>query len=438
MAQDYRQGYRGHSDYGREGGRDHGRRGKFFDFGRERSRSQQDYGRGDEMRGGERSERYQTGADRDRYRTGGERRYQSDWDEASSERGYSGDRSYSAGGYPEEFGYRRDYGGGPEFSGEQYRGDYDEGSRMQRWRDRGESEEGGDYYFGTGSHYGGGYGSAPGTRVSGESSYGSPGYANESSWRERSDWLPETGAARGTSGSEDYYGRSRYAAQSGYGRDYGQEYGRDYRGRGRYTAGQRGSRGQSGAGGSRGGTESTGRHYGQGSGYGSSGRGWGQSEDLSGSRTSFRGRGPKGYSRSDDRLKEMICERLTDDPDIDASDVVIEVVAQVVTLTGTVDERQTKYDIEETIESVGGVKDINNQLRVQDRSESGSQGAYSTSGTISGQSSAASSGRDTRSSESRTGSASGQTGSQSGTTSSSISGGTSPTSTSGASSTKRN
>jgi hypothetical protein len=133
MAQDYRQGYGGRSDYGREKGRDQGRRGRFFDFGRERS------------------ERHPTGTDRDRYRTGGEQRYRSDWDEGSSERGYSGDRTYSAGGYPEEFGYRRERDYGREFSGEHYRGDYDEGTRMQRWRDRGEGEEGGDYYFGTGS-----------------------------------------------------------------------------------------------------------------------------------------------------------------------------------------------------------------------------------------------------------------------------------------------
>lgn len=429
MAQDYRQGYGGRSEYGRERGRDHGRRGKFFDFGRERSRSEQDYGRGEEMRGGERGERYQTGTERDRYRTGGERRYQSDWDEGSAERGYSGDRSYSAGGYPEEFGYRRDYGRGREFSGEQYRGDYDEGERMQRWRDRGEREEGGDFYFGTGSHYGGGYGSAPSTRASGESSYGSPGYSSEGSWRERSEWLPEGGATRGTSGSEDYYGRSQYGAQSGYGRDYGQRYGREY-GAGGSSSWQRGSGGQ---GSSRGGTEWAGR-YGQGAGGASSGPGWGQGDyqSQSGARTSFRGRGPKGYTRSDDRLKEMICERLTDDPDIDASEVSIDVASQVVTLTGTVDDRQAKYDVEETVERVGGVKDINNQLRVRDRSESWSQGQSALS-------SSASSGREQRSSESRTGSSmSGQGSSQGGTTGSPSPSGTSPTPPSGTSSTKRN
>jgi hypothetical protein len=88
-----------------------------------------------------------------------------------------------------------------------------------------------------------------------------------------------------------------------------------------------------------------------------------------------RGKGPKGYTRSDDRLKEVICEKLTDDPMIDASEISVEVTSQIVKLTGTVDDRGTKYDVEELIERCGGVKDIDNQLRVRSqRSQSGSQG----------------------------------------------------------------
>ncbi len=79
---------------------------------------------------------------------------------------------------------------------------------------------------------------------------------------------------------------------------------------------------------------------------------------------SFRGRGPKGYERLDARLREIICERLTDDPRIDASDVSVEVTQTVVRLNGSVDDRRTKYAIEDLIERCG-VKDIDNQLRVQ-------------------------------------------------------------------------
>jgi osmotically-inducible protein OsmY len=78
---------------------------------------------------------------------------------------------------------------------------------------------------------------------------------------------------------------------------------------------------------------------------------------------SFRGRGPKGYERSDARVREIICERLTDDPRIDASDVSVEVTQKVVRLSGSVDDRRTKYAIEDLIERCG-VKDIDNQLRV--------------------------------------------------------------------------
>jgi len=99
---------------------------------------------------------------------------------------------------------------------------------------------------------------------------------------------------------------------------------------------------------------------------------------------SHRGKGPKGYTRSDDRLKEVICEKLSDDPMIDASEISVEVTSQVVKLTGTVDDRATKYEVEELIERCGGVKDIDNQLRVRSGSsqswQTGSQGG-STGGS---------------------------------------------------------
>jgi hypothetical protein len=88
---------------------------------------------------------------------------------------------------------------------------------------------------------------------------------------------------------------------------------------------------------------------------------------------SHRGKGPKGYTRSDDRLKEIICEKLSDDPMIDASEISVDVAGQVVKLTGMVDDRSTKYEVEELIERCGGVKDIDNQLRVRSGSSQSSQ-----------------------------------------------------------------
>lgn len=77
-----------------------------------------------------------------------------------------------------------------------------------------------------------------------------------------------------------------------------------------------------------------------------------------------RGKGPKGYERTDDRLKELICERLTDDDSIDASEVTVSVAQGRVTLDGTVDSRQSKYDIEECVEQCGA-KEIINNLRIE-------------------------------------------------------------------------
>jgi hypothetical protein len=77
------------------------------------------------------------------------------------------------------------------------------------------------------------------------------------------------------------------------------------------------------------------------------------------------GRGPKGWQRSDERIREDINERLTDHPHIDASEIEVQVQGGEVTLTGTVDERNAKRLAEDIAESVSGVRDVHNQLRVQ-------------------------------------------------------------------------
>jgi osmotically-inducible protein OsmY len=79
---------------------------------------------------------------------------------------------------------------------------------------------------------------------------------------------------------------------------------------------------------------------------------------------SHRGRGPKGYRPSDERLKELICERLTDDPFVDPSNVTVEVANGEVTLGGTVQVRQQKYAIEDIVADVPGVIEIHNRLSV--------------------------------------------------------------------------
>jgi len=79
---------------------------------------------------------------------------------------------------------------------------------------------------------------------------------------------------------------------------------------------------------------------------------------------SYRGRGPKNYQRSDDRIREDVCERLAMDHDVDASDIEVQVAEGVVTLNGTVNERYAKRLSEDICESVRGVKDVQNNLRI--------------------------------------------------------------------------
>lgn len=219
------------------------------------------------------------------------------------------------------------------------------GGRLMQWDD--DRDDG--RYFGTGSYHGA-YSTGPGARASGsfsdEHSY--LGYRNPM-WRdEPQTWREDDARSSGSTGDSNVYARSAYGAQGGFDRPYagaresssgrgGRGFGQDYR---EQFAEQR---------------------YGRQPTFG-----YGFTEGAS---ETFRGRGPKGYERSDERLREIICERLTDDPRIDASDVHIEVKDKVAKLTGQVPDRRTKYEIEDVVEHCG-VKDIDNQVRVRSRNES--------------------------------------------------------------------
>ncbi|MFW7340965.1 BON domain-containing protein [Pollutimonas sp. H1-120] len=73
---------------------------------------------------------------------------------------------------------------------------------------------------------------------------------------------------------------------------------------------------------------------------------------------------PKGYTRSDERLREDICERLSHSG-LDVSDVSVEVSQGQVTLEGTVDSRRLKHAIENLADDCLGVQDVDNRIRVQ-------------------------------------------------------------------------
>lgn len=79
----------------------------------------------------------------------------------------------------------------------------------------------------------------------------------------------------------------------------------------------------------------------------------------------YRGRGPKNYRRSDDRIKEDVNDCLTDHPQLDASDIDVNVSDCEVTLTGSVNSRSAKRLAEHIVESVSGVTDVQNNIRVR-------------------------------------------------------------------------
>ncbi len=82
---------------------------------------------------------------------------------------------------------------------------------------------------------------------------------------------------------------------------------------------------------------------------------------------SFRGRGPKGYARSDERIREDVSSRLEDAEDLDPSEVSVEVDDGQVKLSGQVDSRWAKRYCEDLAYQVRGVKNVQNQLDVEGR-----------------------------------------------------------------------
>jgi osmotically-inducible protein OsmY len=77
-----------------------------------------------------------------------------------------------------------------------------------------------------------------------------------------------------------------------------------------------------------------------------------------------RGRGPRGYRRSDERIREDVSDRLCDDRYVDASDIDVSVGGGEVTLGGAVDSREARRRAEIIAEGVSGVTHVQNNLRV--------------------------------------------------------------------------
>lgn len=148
---------------------------------------------------------------------------------------------------------------------------------------------------------------------------------------QRGDYAAHYGSERGQAHQHGYYGRGVDSASAAW-----------HPGRGGFGSAARGGY-----------AETVGPAAGSGAGGRPRGR---PGED-------FRGYGPRGYVRSDERLRELIADRLTDDPLIDAGDIEIGVLDGRVSLSGTVDRRQTRHRVEDLVDACGA-REIDNRLRV--------------------------------------------------------------------------
>jgi osmotically-inducible protein OsmY len=81
-------------------------------------------------------------------------------------------------------------------------------------------------------------------------------------------------------------------------------------------------------------------------------------------RASRGGEGRQIRRRPDEVLTRELHEILTKDPELDATEIEVGVVGGAVTLTGTVDSSDAKLLAEELVESVTGVREVHNNLRV--------------------------------------------------------------------------
>ena len=322
----------------------------------------------------ERDDRDERSRDRERYRSQSRRDFQ------------PGNYGFQESGYG---GQQGQYGQGQYGQGQYGQGQYSQGQYGQSQYGGGSGQygsSGGDYGYGQsgyGQNYGeGGYGQGRQSQYSGFE-------RSRDRDRDRDRWGGERdywGEASRSDTSSGYYrpgssGMTGYGGtQGGYGSSfYGQRWGRgDWEPRERFGGESRWGddqrwRGESqGFFGDRDRESSRGGRFG---GYGERGR------ERPGFFQRLFKRGPKGYQRSDERLREDISERLMYAMEIDSSEVTVNVSDGRVTLDGTVPDRYMKHSIEDLVDECPGVQDIDNRIRVQREGASTSSLSGSSTGT---------------------------------------------------------
>lgn len=83
----------------------------------------------------------------------------------------------------------------------------------------------------------------------------------------------------------------------------------------------------------------------------------------------YAGRAPMGYARSDERIREDICDELTRRPDIDPGRLSVSVANGEVTLEGTVENLEARRLADEIATRCAGVRQVHNLLRVKSGGE---------------------------------------------------------------------
>ena len=90
------------------------------------------------------------------------------------------------------------------------------------------------------------------------------------------------------------------------------------------------------------------------------------------------GAGPKNYKRPNDRIEEDVCDRLTQHGYVDARNIQVKVDNGEVTLSGSVPDRGMKERAAQIAESVSGVWNVMNELKI--RQDGTGQEQQTTSG----------------------------------------------------------
>jgi osmotically-inducible protein OsmY len=92
---------------------------------------------------------------------------------------------------------------------------------------------------------------------------------------------------------------------------------------------------------------------------------FGDDGDYGRSDRGYRGKGPANYTRSDERIRDDANDRLTDDWHVDASRIEVIVENGEITLNGTVPSREQKRRAEDCVDGLSGVRNVQNNLRVE-------------------------------------------------------------------------